>query len=121
MSGGAKEDQLRGQLGQPLRQFSEVQSHLQKLRTNFDKIIGAELTIAEVYELAEKELLARSALEPHKPQKMPKVLKSAGSMLGGDEVDSECRTEDEEYASNNNKNDCNSIRSADQRPSGDAE
>ena len=52
---------------------------------------------------------------------MPKVLKSAGSMLGGDEVDSECRTEDEEYASNNNKNDCNSIRSADQRPSGDAE
>ena len=73
-----------------------------------------------MYEMVDKEMLTGGALEPHKPQAKPKVLKSAGggSMLGGDEVDSECRTEDEEYASNSGKdgivknNDCNSIKSA---------
>ena len=75
-----------------------------------------------MYEMVDKDMLSGGALEPHKPQVKPKVLKSAGggSMLGGDEVDSECRTEDEEYASNSgvkdgivkNNNDCNSIKSA---------
>ena len=41
---------IRGQLGQPLRQFSEVSGHLSKLRTNLDQIIMGQLSVKEMYD-----------------------------------------------------------------------
>ena len=41
---------LRGQLGQPFRQFSDASGHLQKLRSNFDQIMAGQLSVTEVYE-----------------------------------------------------------------------
>ena len=41
----------RGQLGQPFRQFSEVQGQLSKLRNHVDAIMGGHLSVAEMHEL----------------------------------------------------------------------
>ena len=49
-----------------------------------------------MYEQADGEMLTASALgtTPNKQQQaMKKVLQSAGSMLGDNEIDSQCRTE----------------------------
>ena len=43
-------DTIRGQLGQPLRQFSEVSGHLAKLRTNLDQIMMGQLTVSDLYD-----------------------------------------------------------------------
>lgn len=50
-------DTIRGQLGQPLRQFSEVSGHLSKLRTNIDQIMMGQLTVSDMYDQADAEML----------------------------------------------------------------
>ena len=96
---------LRGQLGQPFRQFSEVSGHLYKLRTNFDQIMNGQVTISEVYEQAldNEMMMLTSGTGIYTGQKhsqsVAKVIKSASSALGADEIDSECRTEgDDEHS-----------------------
>ena len=96
-------DTIRGQLGQPLRQFSEVSGHLSKLRTNLDQIMMGQLTVSDLYDQADAEMLQNSKgfTQNQKQQQvtMPKAFKS-GSALGADEIDSECRTEDGEPPDN---------------------
>jgi len=84
-----------------------VQGHLSKLRYNFDAVFSGKLTVSEMYELKDAELLSSGIMgtTPHKhlSASVGNMLKSAGSALGGDEIDSECRTEDGELYSEQNK------------------
>ena len=60
-----------------------------------------------MYESADAEALSNSVMgtTPHKQLTISngKMLKSTGSALGGDEIDSECRTEDGELHTDTNR------------------
>ena len=92
-------DTIRGQLGQPLRQFSEVSGHLAKLRTNLDQIMMGQLTVSDLYDQADAEMLQNSKGFTQN-QKQQQVTMAKTSALGADEIDSECRTEDGEPPDN---------------------
>lgn len=58
-----------------------------------------QLSVAEMYEKAvDKEVLTQGVLSMSNHKKaVARELKSTGSVLGGDEIDSECRTEDDDH------------------------
>ena len=96
-------ESIRGQLGQPLRQFSEVSGHLSKLHTSLDQIIMGQLTVSELYDQADAEMLSNKKGFTQNQKQQQVMMANAfrsGSALGADEIDSECRTEDGEPPDN---------------------
>lgn len=106
-SGFSTKESLRGQLGQQLRQFGEVSGHLVKLRTHIDQIMTGQMSMTEMYEqMPETEFCSSGALAMTPYKQKAASLTNMGHMstenvVGAYEIDSECRTEDDDHCQEN--------------------
>lgn len=87
---------MRGQLGQPFRQFVDISNNMGKLKSNIDLILKGQMSLAELEELpCESEALLQGDRSEKSPMKQTKA-----SLLincnNQNEIDTECKTEEDE-------------------------
>ena len=74
------------QLGQPLRQFSEVSGQLSKLRNSFDSVFKGQITIGEVLRLSATDHSNNNNNSLNNSARMLHQLKNAVGAIGGENL-----------------------------------
>ena len=68
------------------------------MRTNFDQIMSGQLTVSEMYDQMDTEMLQGGAgISGKKEQSMMKVVKGSGGAFAGEDIESEFKIADDEF------------------------